>query len=100
MILVSIGKPAMHTSALAGALVNFPAGGLASELDKITDEFTDKIKSGEAADLDTFNSINRIPIVRPHDWFPSSYMRAQKDEPPPIYTMKDVQSNVVKNYYN
>ena len=60
----------------------------------------DKIESGEAADLDTFNSINRLPIERPHVWFPSSYMRAQKDEPPPIYTMKDVQSNIVKNYYN
>ena len=60
----------------------------------------DKIESGEAADLATFNSINNLPTEKSHAWFPSSYMRAQKDEPPPIYTMKDVQSNIVKNDYN
>ena len=59
----------------------------------------DKIESGEAADLETFNYVNDIQIEKPHSWYPSSYMRAQKAEPPPIYTIKDVQSRTVRHYY-
>ena len=59
-----------------------------------------KIEDGTAADIDTFNEIMRINITNPHYYFPSSYDRAQKDLPPPIYTAQDCASQIVKRYYN
>ena len=59
----------------------------------------DKIESGTAGDPDMFNRIKRIPIVKPHFNFPSSYRRTLKEEPPPIYTKEDIYLIEVQNYY-
>ena len=58
-----------------------------------------KIEAGTAADMDTVNNLLRIPIDKSHKWFPSSYVRAQQDEPPPIYTSSDISNPEVQAYY-
>ena len=59
-----------------------------------------KIEDGTAGDINSFNSIKNLPFPRPHHNFPSSYLRAQKDEPPPIYTRNDCYSAEAIAYYN
>ena len=59
-----------------------------------------KIEAGTAADIDTFNNLLDISIEKSHQWYPSSYVRAQQEEPPPIYTVNDCTNIEVSAYYN
>ena len=59
-----------------------------------------KLSTGIAGDLDTFNMITRIPLVNPHNGFPSSKARSELGEPPPIYTFTDGHNQIIKDYYN
>ena len=59
----------------------------------------DKIKNGIAADVETFRSITSLDYNKPNSKFPSSYTRAQRAEPPPIYTYNDTRSQQVIRYY-
>ena len=60
----------------------------------------EKISAGIAGDIDTFNNITGIPLINPHNGFPSSKARSELGEPPPIYTYTDRSSQIVKDYYN
>ena len=60
----------------------------------------DKISSGTAGDVNSFQEITSIEMVRPHCNFPSSYLRSQMGEPPPIFTGADGSSPTVKAYYD
>ena len=59
-----------------------------------------KIKEGLAADRDTCSKIINLPYARPNQRFPSSYVRSQKDEPPPLFTANDSHSREMLQYYN
>ena len=59
-----------------------------------------KLESGHAGDRNTFEDIIGTPIEKPHTWFPSSYTRAQKPEPPPMYTRQEGSSPQLVAYYN
>ena len=59
----------------------------------------DKITEGTAADKDICREILRIPYTAPKTHFPSSYERALKPEPPPIYTNRDAVTQRVKDHY-
>ena len=59
-----------------------------------------KIESGIAADPVSLQEILNIPMTNPHSYFPSCYDRVQLDVPPPIYTEKDIRSQIVRRYYN
>ena len=59
----------------------------------------EKIKNGIAADIETFRTITSLDYNKPNSWFPSSYTRAQKAEPPPIFTRRDTHSRRINNYY-
>ena len=58
-----------------------------------------KIGNGIAADIETFRTITSLDYNKPNSWFPSSYTRAQKAEPPPIYTYRDTRSQRSIRYY-
>ena len=58
-----------------------------------------KLEAGLAGDLETFNNITRIPVARRHARFPSSKMRAEQPEPPPIFVQADGRRPEVKAHY-
>ena len=59
----------------------------------------DKIEEGIAGDVDSFRRIMSEPQGTTHNYFPSNHARAQLDEPPPIFILKDTQKPEVKQYY-
>ena len=58
-----------------------------------------KLESGVAGDRNSFEDITGIPIEKPHTYFPSSYARVQKPEPPSMYTLKEGVSPHLVAYY-
>ena len=59
----------------------------------------DKIEAHTAADEAVVDKILNLPLVHPHCHFPSSYVRARKDEPPPLYTHGDRHNPGIAQYY-
>ena len=59
-----------------------------------------KIENGTAGDPTRFTSIRDMPFESPNNYFPSSYRRTLKEEPPPLYTERDSHSPDILLYYN
>ena len=59
----------------------------------------EKITSGQAADANIAREITNIPYTEPKKFFPSSYNRSLKPEPPPMYTSKDTRNPQIKLYH-
>ena len=59
-----------------------------------------KIEGGISADYETFRKITEFRYIRPHQWFPSSFLRTRKEVPPAIYTLANMRSHQVREYYN
>ena len=60
----------------------------------------DKIRNGTAADPTVSDFITSLAYENPNTRYPSSMVRADKDEPPPIYTVNDTRSPEIIEYYN
>ena len=59
-----------------------------------------KIESGNAADPVSLQETLNMPMNNPHSYFPSCYNRVQADVPPPIYTVKDINTRETRRYYD
>ena len=60
----------------------------------------DKIAAGISADEEYFDMISNLPFNKPHKNFASSYIRACKDLPPPLYTNRYRYYPDMQTYYN
>ena len=58
-----------------------------------------KLRAGEAGDLESFREISDIEFTNYYIHFPSSYIISLKEDPPPIYNTDDCKSPAVKAFY-